>query len=180
MKKNFLLFMVFILAAVIVSCGNDSKKSSTSKAPGNPAPAGNPAVATVSFQAYDINGTLRNASEWIGKQPVVVNIWGTWCPPCRREIPDLVKLYKEYQPKGVEIIGLAVEKGPPEFVSKFSEKMGMNWVMLIGDQSHLELYQTTSVPTTIFYDRSGKEVQRMVGMRNYEQFKPAFEAIAKN
>ena len=150
MNKSFLLFIVFILTVVLVSCGNNNEKSSTSKAPGNPTPEDNPTGATINFQAYDTNGSLRNASEWIGKQPVVVNIWGTWCPPCRREIPDLVKLYNEYQSKGVEIIGLAVEKGPPEFVSTFSKKMGMNWVMLIGNQTHLELYRTNSVPTTIF------------------------------
>ena len=106
MKKNFLHLIVFILAAVIVSCGSDSEKSSANKAPGNPTPVNKPSGATINFQAYDINGSLRNASEWIGQQPVVVNIWGTWCPPCRREIPDLVKLYKEYQPKGQRTRGI--------------------------------------------------------------------------
>ena len=131
----------------------------------------------VQFEVYDIKGKLRNSNEWIGKQPTVVNVWGTWCPPCRREIPDLVKLYSEYNYKGIEMLGLAV-LDTPQKVEKFAATNKMKWLMMIGERSHLlTLGVTTGVPTTIFYNRDGKETQRFVGPRSYEIFKKAFEEI---
>jgi thiol-disulfide isomerase/thioredoxin len=131
----------------------------------------------VQFAAYDIKGNLHNSDEWIGKQPTVVNLWGTWCPPCRREIPDLVKLNQEYSEKGVALLGLAV-RDTPKKVEKFAAANKMDWLMMMGDRQHLaSLGSITGVPTTIFFNREGKEVQRFVGPRSYEVFKRAFEAI---
>jgi thiol-disulfide isomerase/thioredoxin len=176
MFQNTTLFLAGLtIAATLVSCGGNAD---------NPGQGDNPGMekttAATSLEAYDLSGTLRRFDEWIGKQPVVVNIWGTWCPPCRREIPDLIKLYDEFGPKGVEIIGLAVERGSPDNVGRFAQQMGMQWVMLIGSREHLVQYQTSSVPTTIFYDRNGNVVGRMTGMRSYEEFRPAFELIAES
>ncbi|RKX24855.1 MAG: hypothetical protein DRP45_07260 [Candidatus Zixiibacteriota bacterium] len=128
--------------------------------------------------AYDIAGKQHQMSEWLGKQPLVVNFWGTWCPPCRREIPDLVRLYNEYRSRGVEMIGLAVKDSPSK-VRNYASSNGMEWVMLMGDQSHIGPFGLKgSVPTTIFYDRNGNEVERFVGSRPYDVFKEAFEKIA--
>ena len=68
--------------------------------------------AGIQFTAYNLNGAPQHTSEWIGKGPVVLNFWGTWCPPCRREIPDLVRVYNELHPQGIEILGLAVRDRP--------------------------------------------------------------------
>ena len=131
----------------------------------------------VQFAAYDIKGNLHNSDEWIGKQPTVINVWGTWCPPCRREIPDLVRLNQEYREKGVALLGLAV-RDTPQKVETFAATNKMTWVMMIGERQQLStLGVTTGVPTTIFFNREGKEVQRFVGPRNYDVFKQAFEAI---
>jgi len=131
------------------------------------------------FAAYDVEGNLHQSSEWIGKQPVVINVWGTWCPPCRREIPELVRLYDEYHKKGVEMLGMAVARGDtPQKVESFAEQHNMKWVMLMAQNQHLyALGVLTGVPTTIFYDRKGHEVNRFVGPRDYETFKRAFESI---
>jgi len=132
----------------------------------------------VFWTAKDIDGVIHESSEWIGKQPVVINFWGTWCPPCRREIPDLVKAYREFSPKGVEIISIALRDSPGK-VRDYAAKANMEWVMLMGgDQKMLADYRFTGgVPTTIFLDRSGKEITRFVGPRNLAIFRQAFEAI---
>ena len=134
--------------------------------------------SAVSWTAPDIDGNLRSSSEWIGKKPVVINFWGTWCPPCRREIPDLVRVYEEYKPKGVEIISFAL-RDTPEKVRSFAAQANMDWVMLMGGDNEILVDYNFggSVPTTIFLDRTGKEVGRFVGPRNYQTFKQAFEAI---
>lgn len=131
----------------------------------------------VSFAAYDIKGNLHNSDEWIGKQPTVINVWGTWCPPCRREIPELVLLNAEFEKKGVALLGLAV-RDTPQKVEAYAANNNMTWLMMMGERKHLNsLGAITGVPTTIFYNRDGKEVQRFVGPRSYDVFKEAFEAI---
>ena len=130
-----------------------------------------------SFAAYDVNGTLQNSSQWIGKQPVVINFWGTWCPPCRKEIPDMVRVYDEYRGKGVEILGLAINDTPGKVVS-FAQANRMNWVMLMGDEEIAKTFAPiTGVPTTIFLDHNGNEVHRHIGPISYTQLKQAFDAL---
>jgi thiol-disulfide isomerase/thioredoxin len=132
----------------------------------------------VQFTAVDLSGKQRKSSEWMGKQPVVINFWGTWCPPCRKEIPDLVKVYSEFKGKGVEIVSLAVND-TPEKVKDYATQAQMDWVMLMGDQDVAQVFGgIRGVPTTIFYDRTGKEVGRFVGGRDYDTFHKAFEMIA--
>ena len=131
----------------------------------------------VQFATVDIDGATRQSTEWVTKQPVIINFWGTWCPPCRKEIPDLVRFYEEYKPKGVEIVSLAVNDNP-DAVRSYADNAGMKWVMLMGDDGIYQKYGgIRGVPTTIFIDRNGKETDRFVGARSYEDFKAAADRI---
>jgi thiol-disulfide isomerase/thioredoxin len=134
--------------------------------------------SVISWKAVDVEGKEHSSKEWIGKQPVVINFWGTWCPPCRREIPDLVRVYQEYKNKGVEIISFAF-RDTPQQVKTFASQHNMNWVLLMQpDQQMLVDYQFSGgVPTTIFLDAKGNEVGRFVGPRDYQTLKQAFESI---
>ncbi|MCK4301285.1 MAG: TlpA family protein disulfide reductase [candidate division Zixibacteria bacterium] len=172
--------LIYLLLLLLVSCGGDSDQAGRTS--GEQAGQGKnvqaaPVSAPANFSAYDLSGRLRHSNEWIGKQPVVINLWGTWCSPCRREIPDLIRLYKEFRPQGVEMIGLAV-KDQHRRVGQFVEQQGMEWVILMAERHHLySLRATSGVPTTIFLDRNGNEVARFVGGRPYDIFKQAFQAI---
>ncbi|MDZ4724079.1 MAG: TlpA disulfide reductase family protein [candidate division Zixibacteria bacterium] len=136
--------------------------------------------SAVSFAAYDSDGNLRNSSEWIGKKAVVINFWGTWCPPCRAEIPALVQLYDEYKDQGVEIVSIALND-TPEKVNGYAAKADMRWIQLMGDESVVSKFGSiTAVPTTIFLSPSGKEIQRFVGSRDHGTFKSAFELVSKS
>ncbi len=178
--KPFVNRLMFLLLLLLVSCSGDNDQSGRTS--GGKIGRGKnvqaaPVSAPVSFSAYDLRGRLRHSNEWIGKQPVVINLWGTWCPPCRREIPDLIRLYKEFYPQGVEMIGLAVNDQPRR-VDQFVEQQGMEWVILMAERHHLySLRATSGVPTTIFLNRDGNEVTRFVGGRPYHVFKQAFQAI---
>ncbi|MEW6411097.1 MAG: TlpA disulfide reductase family protein [Candidatus Zixiibacteriota bacterium] len=177
---NLLLGIMLLLA----SCGSQQAADQTN----DQSAQNNPAVDTTGtigengmfvFKAYDLEGGLRDSREWVGKKPVVLNFWGTWCPPCRKEIPDLVKVYNEYTSDQIEMIGLAV-RDSPENVRTFSEQNGMNWIMLMGDQNLGIRYGITGVPTTIFIDRNGNEIGRFVGPRDYQTFKDAFELALRS
>lgn len=166
-----------IVALVALFIGCSSNQSEPAAAKQTPANAKAAPEGKNQFQAYDLNGKLVSSDQWIGKRPVVINFWGTWCPPCRREIPDLIKLYAEYSAKGVEIVGLAV-KDEAINVKVFSEQAGMQWVMLMADYDILSQFGVTGgIPTTIFLDKNGNEVSRVIGSQSYEQFKPRFDAI---
>lgn len=180
------LIAVAILA--LGSCGSNEQNSAKTgaaqaqtqaetQAQAQPVDNGATPGAGVQFAAMDLSGQAQNSSQWIGKVPVVINFWGTWCPPCRREMPDLVKLYDEYHSRGVEMIGLAVKDEPGE-VSSFAIDKGMKWVMLMANDDVINAYNIVNgIPTTVFLDKSGHEVTRFIGSRSYEDFKPAFEAI---
>jgi len=182
MNRRFLpVILMFLATALLVGCSSsdthEADASSTVKqTAGYPqAAAGGP---TFEFTATDLEGNLHRSEEWIGKQPVVLNFWGTWCPPCRREIPDLVKVYNEFQDQGVAMLGLTIlRRETPADVQSVADQYGMDWQMLIAKDNLLMKYQITGVPTTFFLDREGKIQQVFVGPRGYSEFKQAFQAI---
>lgn len=190
MKKRLIhLSMILVALMLIISCSNDDSHEQGKL----PAPGSNQAsvVPAEQFAAYDLDGNLQQSSQWVGKQPVVLNVWGTWCPPCRREIPDLVRLYKEYNPRGIEMIGLAVVRNePPQSVRRFAQEHDMGWEMLLADQNIATTFGIQAVPTTIFIDRNGnvvpvvdgngRTVDRFTGLQSYEVFKAAFERLLKS
>ena len=176
MKRYFLVLTVlFIATAFLMSCSSSDEKTSNN----NPAPAGKtqaPAGNGARFMALDINGNFHTSDHYKGK-PLILNVWGTWCPPCRRELPDLKKIYAEYKPMGLEIIGLAIND-TPEKVRRFAEQMGLDWVMLIANRESAMSYRIgTGVPVTIFLDKDGNEVSRAIGARTYDYFKSEVEKI---
>lgn len=80
------------------------------------------------FALRDLDGKSRALSEWRGKL-VLVNFWATWCPPCRDEIPLFIKLRAEQFPRGLEVIGVAVDE--PDAVRAYSESVGITYPVLL-------------------------------------------------
>jgi thiol-disulfide isomerase/thioredoxin len=188
--RLIVITFTLLLPLMVLSCGGDKAETESSASatadhqttnqPSSMKPMGQSegdSKGNIAFQAYDIEGTLRRSSEWIGKQPVIINIWGTWCPPCRKEIPDMVRFYNEYSKKGVEILGIAV-RDTPQKVRNYANQQDMDWVMLLGDRNTVStMGNVTAVPTTIVLDEEGREVERWTGPRSYEQFKEAAEKL---
>jgi len=175
MLRSLVILAAFTVAMTILvaGCGSDQAANDTaqtvSQTPQNPAEQ-----SEFLFTAYDVYGTPQKTEQWIGKQALVLNFWGTWCPPCRKEIPDLVKVYNEFQGQGIEMLGLAV-RDRPDNVINFTRDNGMNWPMLMADQSLAIKFRITGVPTTIFISKNGTELGRFVGPQTYETFRNAFE-----
>ncbi len=176
MKRYLILATSLMLALMfVISCSSEQAAEVS-------------ASSALDFKARDVDGELHSSSEWIGKQPVVINIWGTWCPPCRKEIPDLVRLYGEYKSKGIEFVGLALERraGPAD-VKAFAAQNNMEWIMLMAEREHAVQFNATGVPKTILIDRHGKVMQvtdaagrvgnAFVGPQPYHTFKAAFDKL---
>lgn len=173
-RLTLLTTLTLTMTFLIAGCGSnqaddDAQKTAIETAPGNPA-----VENEFLFTTYDVDGNIQSTDQWIGKQALVLNFWGTWCPPCRKEIPDLVKVYNEFRGQDIEMLGLAV-RDMPDNVIKFSRDNAMDWPMLMADNSLAIKFRITGVPTTIFISRNGTELGRFVGPQDYETFKRAFE-----
>ncbi len=134
------------------------------------------------FDLKDIDGKPLRLSDFKGKV-VLVDFWGTWCPPCRAAIPHLVKLYQEYHDKGFEIIGLAYEQAESEeanikLVKEFAQKAGIPYRLALGDEKTQEQVPGfRGYPTVLLIDRSGKVRLVLVGYRPYEHYQVAVEKL---
>lgn len=84
------------------------------------------------FSLPDKDGNMHSVQEW-NDRVLVINFWATWCPPCRDEIPEFIKLQDKYAERGLQFIGIALHK--PEEVQNFVAEMGMNYPVLVGEQT---------------------------------------------
>jgi peroxiredoxin len=102
-------------------------------------------------------GTLR-LSDLQGK-PVIVNFWATWCPPCRREMPELVKAYEKYKSQGLVIVGVNLQE-PDDMVQKFADDFGVKFPLVIDRDGELSNVwrlggPIKGIPTSYFIDKAG-------------------------
>ena len=109
------------------------------------------------------NQTL-SLSDYSGKI-VIIDFWATWCPPCRKGIPEFVELKSEFKDKGVEIIGITLDdKNIQDEVEKFITDYKINYPVVWGNESVTYKYGgVRSIPTTFVIDTEGNVVSQYVG-----------------
>ncbi len=117
------------------------------------------------FEIELVDGEKVTLSSYQGKV-VLLNFWGTWCPPCRAEMPALQRIWEEYEDRGVVFLGVAIYDEPAE-VEDFAESYGITYPLGIDTLGHLTVsYRVTSFPTTFLIDREGNETRRIVNPVN--------------
>ncbi len=125
------------------------------------------------FVVETLDGDLFSLSEQHGKV-VVVNFWATWCAPCRQEMPDFVALQKALGPRGVQFVGVSLDKDADAHVRAFTERIGVNYPVGIDDGTVENLYGPLSImPTTFVIDRAGNVRYYAPGMLTDEALRPA-------
>lgn len=132
-----------------------------------------------SFNFPDLEGNEHKLSEWDGKV-IVLNFWATWCPPCRKEIPEFVALQKEYGDKGLQFIGVAIEEKEP--VEEFIDFVEINYPILIGGDNAIQLAQQMgnsigAVPFSVVINRQGQIVHRQPGEFSRDDIKKIIEPL---
>jgi peroxiredoxin len=110
-----------------------------------------------SFSLPDLQGKRHDIAQWDGNV-LLINFWATWCPPCRREIPDFIAVQEKYGEAGFHTIGVAIDD--PEQVRDYARAMGINYPLLHGQQDAIAITRqygnrATALPYSVLVDRKG-------------------------
>lgn len=124
-------------------------------------------LAEVSFLNAD--GEQVNLKDWHGKV-VLLNLWATWCGPCREEMPMLDRLQKELGSDNFEVVALAVDKAGLEGAGKFFQNINVENLRIFADPTARAgtKLRAVGMPTTILIDAQGREIGRLVGPADWE------------
>lgn len=125
-----------------------------------------------SFAVPSVDGKSRTLSMYRGRV-VVMNLWATWCPPCRSEMPDLEKLYENYRGRGLVVIGINQGESRARAQS-FAHSLRISYPIWLDDQQQYgRTYIAIGLPTTIVINRSSVAVKGFDGPLTYAQMKAA-------
>jgi thiol-disulfide isomerase/thioredoxin len=161
LSKAARIALVASAAAVALAAGILAHLASRTSAPDAAAVS---ALTLTKFQ--DLFGGSSSIAQWRG-QVVVVNFWGSWCPPCREEIPGLVNIYREMAPKGLKIVGIAVDSA--ENARSASEELGIRYPVLVAGFEAIDLTRKLgnrvgALPYTLVLDRQGRVAATHLGL----------------
>ena|ERR1041385_763190 len=151
-----------LLAVAVSSCNsNDPPTKTTSSARANLLPR-----QVLEAQNKSANGTSIKLGDYSGKV-MLINLWATWCGPCRMETPELVKLHKEFQSRGVEMIGLSTEdpvasaRSVSDFVREFNVDYQIGWAQR--EVAQMMMQGRTNIPQSFIIARDGHVIRRFIG-----------------
>lgn len=120
------------------------------------------------FTLFDLQGKSWHLRDLDGKV-VLVNFWATWCPPCRKEMPDLEALYEKYKDRGFVILAISDEESAK--VSPFIAERKITYPVLLDPGGRMnELFVIEGIPKTFVFSRAGKLVAQSIDMRTRSQF----------
>lgn len=125
------------------------------------------ALFTVDFILPDAQGHLVRLSDLRGR-PVLINLWATWCYPCRAEMPSMNALYKDYQAKGLAIVAIATDAAGKSVVAPFIQAYRLTFPVLLDPQNMLGAQlQVPGLPTSYLLDKRGRIVGFEIGERDW-------------
>jgi thiol-disulfide isomerase/thioredoxin len=122
------------------------------------------------FELKDVNGRIVRLSNYQGKV-VLINFWATWCPPCRAEMPELVRLQREHAKQGLQVIGITYPPERKDRVRRFARSLKVNYPIILGTrQIKARFSSDETLPLTIVIDRGGKVTDIISGILLREEF----------
>ncbi len=130
------------------------------------------------FKLQTIDGKSLQLSDFKGKI-VIVDFWATWCPPCRRGIPDLITLQGEFK-KDLVIIGISVDRDTRSSVAEFARKQGINYpICYFTDKVVEDFGGIEGIPTSFIIDRKGNIVDSHVGLVDKDTYVQTIKKLLK-
>jgi len=130
------------------------------------------------FTLTRMNGEPFTLSKHKG-QVIILNVWATWCPPCRKEIPGFIKIQKQMRDKGVLFVGVSVDKKGWKVVRPFAQKLGINYPIVVDDGTiNLKYGPFRGIPTTFIINKKGKVEYMATGLINQKALQPVLDKLA--
>lgn len=162
MKKNLAVVIFFVLITLsLTSIQSFAKKNQTSE-------KGQTIVFSdkkaADFNLKTLDGKTVKLSDYRGKI-VIIDFWATWCPPCRKGIPDLISLQEEFQ-KELVVIGISLDQqNTIKDLNPFIERYKINYPVVLGDEKVVKDYGgINAIPTSFVVDQKGNIVDKHVGL----------------
>jgi peroxiredoxin len=136
--------------------------------------------ANLNFAFKDLQGKSVTLSDYKGKV-ILLDFWATWCPPCRKEIPGFVDLYKTYKSRGLVVIGVSMDDtdDTPD-VKRFAEQLKIDYPILLGfgrDDDLKPAFGELPLPTSFVIARDGRICDRHDGLTAKEQIESEIRAL---
>jgi len=129
------------------------------------------------FELRSLNGDALRLSSLRG-QPVLLNFWGTWCAPCRVEMPWLVQLDQAYRAQGLQIVGVAMDSGATQEVALFARQRGVEYHVLLGNSSIADDYGGVRfMPQSFFINRDGNITKTTTGLTDKKDLEDGIKAL---
>jgi thiol-disulfide isomerase/thioredoxin len=154
------IFMLLLAALPCLAFGQD-----TQKAP--------------SLSLKDLRGRTVRLSDYKGKV-VLLNFWATWCPPCRAEVPDLVKWQQEYRGRGLQVIGVTYPPTNRAEVRRFIRRLKVNYPVVLGSLDTKKLFiEGETLPITVVIDKEGNIRERIEGILLPEEFEEKIKPLLR-
>lgn len=172
MKKRRLVIRTIILlllgsAVVYTLYANFTKDTKQKVAVGAQAP---------DFALVDMQGNKHQLSDYQG-QGVFLNFWGTWCPPCKKEMPYINNQYHQYKDKGVQVLTVDIQESELA-VNQFAERLKLDFpIMIDTDKEVMNTYGIDPLPATFLIDKNGKVVEYYTGELTEEKVREFMEKI---
>jgi peroxiredoxin len=168
--KGILWIAGAVIAAIVLAVyfrGSSATPSGPAALAGQPAP---------SFAVPQLSGGSSELVQHRGRI-VVMNLWATWCPPCRAEMPDLQRLYETYKNRNVDVLG--VDQGESAVrVAAFAKSLGIHYPILLDhNQQYGRVYAALGLPTTVIVDPQGVVSRAFDGPLSYPQMVDAITPL---
>jgi thiol-disulfide isomerase/thioredoxin len=111
----------------------------------------------------DLAGKTHTSAEFAGK-PVLIDFWATWCATCKETVPELLKVKAKYAAKGLQLVGISIDKIEAAKVEKGAKKLDINYLVLHDQKSSLQpIFGYSGVPSLYLFDKDGKLVLALQG-----------------
>ena len=121
--------------------------------------------------------TTGKKVEWPDDRPIVVNLWATWCAPCRKEVPELNALHHKLSAQGVRVLGVNYDQLQGEDLLADSQQLGIEFPVLSSDPAaRFKLPETRGLPATYIINQQGELVDQLQGEQTQQSI---FDALRK-
>lgn len=174
MKRLISTLVLSLSLVLVIGCESEqpdaAAESSNAAAP--EVASAPPATGTASevgdqmprYTANELDGGTWDLADVDGV--IMLNLWATWCGPCRYEIPALIQLQEDYGDEGLHVVGVSMDQaGMESQIESFARNAGINYKIVHDPQARLaDVLDTTIIPTTALIDRSGKVVWYHAGV----------------